>query len=567
MTQSATSEIGDDRGPGRLRTAAWQALVLVVLCLAAFRADLPRIALLPRIDLESAHGLAAPLLVLILLALRGKVIARDLRRGSIWGFFVILGALLLAFAARWPFNYYYPRLLMLPVALGGVALAVGGWRVLWRCLPMVLVLLLAMPTGERLYTALTSRPAVVTIEAVVAVLDAVPGLMAHRDRFEIICSHGGSDFIIGLGEFNLGASLLLASLTIWVFATFARVRPAWQVVATGIVAGPVALLVGFLRLMGWSLLVVYGGFGPLSGTPRLAAAVGSVVLAYLCFAVWQWVLSQLVRPVPEAEGSAGRGVPAAPRAPKRARPFFSPVFVICGLLLLAAAIGVPPAAAYLTDRYTKLPIELRQPFSTFDASDLASFRWRPDVDPGSIESDELGTADWLMETFTLVDGPDVLGGERKVVLFVSYYSDPRDTVPHTPEVCYTLGGAEVRSITPTTFRIPTPDGKTSEVTAKLLDIQTTEARQALVYFFYSNGRYYTDREQVRFALGWPGDKYTYFSKVEAFTVCLDDDLETAAEHCRQLIRESMPILLRDHFPRPEDLKRDRPKSPDAADES
>jgi hypothetical protein len=567
MTHSATSRIASEQAPGRLRTAAWQALVLVGLCLAAFRADLPRIASLPRIDLESAHGLAAPLLVLILLALRGKIIARDLRRGSIWGLFVILAALLIAFAARWPFNYFYPRLLMLPVALGGVALAVGGWRVLWRCLPMVLMLLLAMPTGERLYTALTSRPAVMTIDAVAAVLDLLPGLMAQRDRFEIICSHGGSDYIIGLGEFNLGASLLLTSLTIWVFATFARVRPAWQVVATGIAAGPAALLVSFLRLMGWSLLAVYGGFGPLSGTPRLFAALGSVVLAYLCFAVWQWVLSMLVQPAPEAERAGERAAPAVPAPSGRSRRFFSPVFVVCSLLLLLAAIGVPPAAAYLTDRYTKLPIELRRPLSEFDGSGLASFRWRPELESTPIESEELGTEDWLTETFTVIDGSGAFGGDQNVVLFVSYYSDPRDTVPHTPEVCYTLGGAEVRSIVPTTFQIPLPNGETAEVTAKLLDIQTTDTRQVLVYFFYSNGRYYTDREQVRFALGWPGDKYTYFSKVEAFTACRNDEFEAAAEHCRQLIRETMPILLRDHYPRPEDLKRDRPMRPDAPGES
>lgn len=80
----------------------------------------------------------------------------------------------------------------------------------------------------------------------------------------------------------------------------------------------------------------------------------------------------------------------------------------------------------------------------------------------------------------------------------------------------------------------------------------------LVYVFLSGGKIYHDRETVRFALGWPGDKYTYFSKVEAVTRRpAGESVEVAAARCAHLLSEALTVLIEDHYPLDEDLKRSR----------
>ena len=70
-------------------------------------------------------------------------------------------------------------------AAAGIVLSVGGWRVLWRCLPMLLLLLIALPTGTRYYAALVVRPETLTLQAVRASLDMLPGVMVSLTGLDL----------------------------------------------------------------------------------------------------------------------------------------------------------------------------------------------------------------------------------------------------------------------------------------------------------------------------------------------------------------------------------------------
>ena len=84
----------------------------------------------------------------------------------------------------------------------------------------------------------------------------------------------------------------------------------------------------------------------------------------------------------------------------------------------------------------------------------------------------------------------------------------------------------------------------------------TKGGKLVVYVIVSNGRFYRDREAVRFSIGWPGDKYTYFSKVEVATNCPKGmPFEEAVERVTRLVGEALTILIEDHFPTKEDLRR------------
>ena len=237
--------------------------------------------------------------------------------------------------------------------------------------------------------------------------------------------------------------------------------------------------------------------------------------------------------------------------------FLSPPFVACALMLGGAAAGLQPAVRALGRHYSKEPNSLRRPLDEFDAARLASFRV---VTGGGlfdvVVSDDVGSDDALRVVVEKKGAATEGRRELDTLLFVTYYNDPRDTIPHTPEVCYRQDGATVNAITPVYLDVDgiDPTGP-KRIKARLLDLENAGVRAALVYVFCCNGRFYDDRLWVRLALGMPGDGYTYFSKIEVLTACPPgESFADAVQRCKLLLREALPILT-EHFPANDDLKR------------
>ena len=106
----------DDRSRA-LRTALIQGAVLTVLGLLAFHTQIQAVLDNAVRDKESAHLLAAPILVALLTYRRRREIVEALRGPTVWGLVVIVAAIFLYAATRWPFNYGYPHRLAMVVAL------------------------------------------------------------------------------------------------------------------------------------------------------------------------------------------------------------------------------------------------------------------------------------------------------------------------------------------------------------------------------------------------------------------------------------------------------------------
>jgi hypothetical protein len=259
----------------------------------------------------------------------------------------------------------------------------------------------------------------------------------------------------------------------------------------------------------------------------------------------------------------------------RPRPWLALPFAACAVILVIAAIGLRPAVAVLTQTYSKLPIPIRRSLESFDAEALPSFRPVEHVDEFSDLFERLnlragvGTKDFTRVVFEPRTGSDPYSTDDNLTLLVSYYSDPRDTVPHTPEVCYRQGGAVVRSIRTVDVEIPGGGGEPRTITALqieftpvlLVDGEAAPAapdsgwRQTVVYTFVCNAAFYADREQVRWAIGRPGDRYTYFAMVEVVSTSPPgwsfDEREAQA---RRLLGEALAVLLADHFPRADQVR-------------
>lgn len=227
------------------------------------------------------------------------------------------------------------------------------------------------------------------------------------------------------------------------------------------------------------------------------------------------------------------------------RSLLSPLFVASAVLLCAAGAGIRPAATAVAARLDKLPITPRRALKELDIAALPSFR------PGTWEFlaeglDQVGTADVI--SVALEDWTP--GADRQSAgLFITYYADPHTKVPHTPDVCYRQSGAIVHG--QRTIHVDVPDlGQSGErIAVNVLRVDSSRGKLLLLYLFCSNGRFCTDRQAVRLLLNWPGERFAYFSKIEIFALCGSDAEEPRAlETSMRLLREALPVLLREHFP-------------------
>jgi hypothetical protein len=187
-------------------------------------------------------------------------------------------------ATTWPFDYGYARQLSTIPVLVGIVLIGWGWKILKLCMPMVLLVLLAIPIGSRMYASLIIRPETYTIAATAAVLDQLPGIDISKKGTDLLVS-GNRSAAIALGESNRGARLLLAYFAVGVFVVFSRIRPFVRLAVAAITAIPIVLFCNFLRFLCWGLVSIYASAQPASALPRNIGAVCSLFTAYGLFAM------------------------------------------------------------------------------------------------------------------------------------------------------------------------------------------------------------------------------------------------------------------------------------------
>jgi hypothetical protein len=191
----------------------------------------------------------------------------------------------------------------------------------------------------------------------------------------------------------------------------------------------------------------------------------------------------------------------------------------------------------------------------FDPEMLPSFhRTRDDsmmkLLPASVEA--VGTEEYAV--FNVQErGYD--GTEGQAALYLTYYSNPGDKVPHTPEVCYRQIGGVVRNLSYRQVATPGLGSDVPEIKARTMHLEQVGSRAAIAYCFCANGDIRSDRLGVRLRIAWPGDKYVYFSKIEAVSrFGPDSEAAAAMERSKRLLAEALPILMERHFP-PTDIVR------------
>ncbi len=237
-----------------------------------------------------------------------------------------------------------------------------------------------------------------------------------------------------------------------------------------------------------------------------------------------------------------------------------PSFIVCLLILLAAAVSKEAVIRVFGVHMTKQPIALQHPFEEFDETALLPYVVK---DKGKITNrdvlESLGTEYYLQ---WILEDPQAASGSptRYCSLFITYYTGNPDMVPHVPDECY-VGGGNVH-LDSETLDVDVPRqpqsqkisfqyamfGRTDQTLMK-------EEKFSVQYLFHANGKYYGSRTDTRFALGsnWLSP-YSYFCKVEwkfygfdSFGLIYPDKPQTL-DASRKLLAVLLPELEKNHWP-------------------
>jgi hypothetical protein len=230
-------------------------------------------------------------------------------------------------------------------------------------------------------------------------------------------------------------------------------------------------------------------------------------------------------------------------------------FWIPVLLLTVSALALRPGLEQLSERYSKQPAVLQKRLQDFDITRLPSFQNDWEVVPATEFLGEIGTEDVILIKLKRKNSklvPTYLG------LFVTYYNQPGDKVPHTPDVCARQGGAVLSRNERVELDLPETLSAHSPLEINLLRLEEPVYDSIVLFFFSVEGQFKAGRNQARWAISKPGNRHTYFSKIEVIASfpAKDDTLQTeeaSIDLCCQLLCEALPILVNEHFPSADQL--------------
>jgi exosortase/archaeosortase family protein len=290
------------------RTAAMMqfALLLVLLGLA-FRGELRQIFLRAHTDVDWSHVFAAPVVVLLMLALRRERFASAEVRPSWTG-----AVLLFLGVAGWlTFNpllkIAYLAGLCLIVAMIGAIVAAAGWAHVRAAAPALLALALCVPIGTSEFERRTLSLQHASLRAADWTLSALPRLDAQISGTALKYTYAGQEGWIGLGVPRNGARLLVTIVFLAVVLAYVRRRPTWQIAFIAALALPVMLIGNVFRLIIYGLATVYGHAPPTASWPREVSYVATVLLALALLSLPVVIAAKLIeiaQPEPEEESHA-----------------------------------------------------------------------------------------------------------------------------------------------------------------------------------------------------------------------------------------------------------------------
>lgn len=246
---------------------------------------------------------------------------------------------------------------------------------------------------------------------------------------------------------------------------------------------------------------------------------------------------------------------------KTIKPYLQSSFLICVIVLVAAAISKDAVIEFYGVVLNKEAIALKKPLDNMDELRLKPYSV---VRRSKIENldvlEALGTDEyiqWILEDTETGKNSST----RYCNLFITYYTGNPNQVPHVPEECYVGSGNRQESSRSIGLSIEKA-GVTEEIVVKALvfrpnnNLDWNVTSFVRLYFFRANGAYANGREGVR-AIMFQNlfGKYSYFSKVEwdfygmsGHGIKIRPTQDEIVEASEKLLTVLVPLLEKEHWP-------------------
>ncbi|MFO1367719.1 MAG: VPLPA-CTERM-specific exosortase XrtD [Marinagarivorans sp.] len=479
---------------------------------------------------EYSHGILLPFISLFLIWQKKHEIAAEPFVGSWAGLVLLLLGTLGCYAGS--ISTLFPVMqYSLLIALGGLTLAITGWRAFRFFVVPLLILLLSVPLPNFIYKNLSFE---------LQLLSSSIGVHVIR-LFNIPVYLEGN--VIDLGSMKLqvveacsGLRYLFPLMTLGFIAAHFFNVPLWKKVLVFVSTIPITVLMNSLRIGIIGVTVEWWGQamaeGFLHDFEGWVVFMGCTAILFAEMAL----IARLSKPRRQLIDLLMIELPTAPlttAAPERTRSL-PLTYVLACLGAIAVSLG-----AYFAPT-TQVNSVARAPFSTFD---LELGHWsgvRAPIEQRYI--DELKFDDYLS-----VDYKN--NHQDSVNLYVAYYNaQSAGQSAHSPRSCIPAGGWEIQNAS--TIDLPGIVGKGVNLRLNRLQVQKGDTRLMVYYYFKQRHRHLTNEFLVKWYLLW--DAITLHRKDGAlvrisFVTDRNTTLEQADQRAIDFLALAYPNLRR-HIP-------------------
>lgn len=219
-------------------------------------------------------------------------------------------------------------------------------------------------------------------------------------------------------------------------------------------------------------------------------------------------------------------------------------------VLAIVVLGGTALAMELIDfNIIKGPLPIRKPLINMSPSSLGPYELITSRRLSSDMTSELGTEEYI--EWTLRDTRISNQNDALVSLFVTYYTNVQDQVPHVPEECNPQAGLVSAGDDTLELRMDALDRSIPVRRLAFLPKKEVRAKNVVYYTINVNGTFHAGRQTARVAMGDPFDTHLYYSKVEIMFPSRDrSDDPNLDRRAQELMDSTIDVLFRDHWPAP-----------------
>ena len=218
-------------------------------------------------------------------------------------------------------------------------------------------------------------------------------------------------------------------------------------------------------------------------------------------------------------------------------------------LAIVALGGTAVALELKNFNIIKGSLPIRKPLTDMSPSSLGPFELLASRRLSTDMTSELGTEEYI--EWTIRDKRISDTNLATVSLFITYYTNVQDQVPHVPEECNPQAGLVAAGDDTLEFRIDAIDQAIPVRRLAFLPKKEVRAKNVVFYTINVNGTFHAGRQTARFKMGDPFDTHLYYSKVEIMFPGREDANDPElVRRATELFNASIGVLFEDHWPPP-----------------